>query len=281
MRTSRSAPRLRNMSEIETTTVSSWVELIDVLYRDSWNSDIRRFRSPYVFRGSPDFRNDLSTTLARAGQGFPDPGRLEGHLMRNFRKYAHMEAQLGSSVWNWLALAQHHGLQTRLLDWSYSPLVAAHFVTADLNQFEADGVIWCINHRRTNRRLPLALRELAEHEGVDVFSGEMLDKVADSLEKLQQLSKDDFVVFLEPPSLDERIVSQFALFSLMSNPSVRLDEWLEKHPETARRVVVPAAVKWEVRDKLDQSGVNERMLYPGLDGLGRWLSRYYRTRLPE
>ena len=269
------------MAEIETIVVSSWTELIEVLYRDSWNPELRRFRSPYVFRGTPDVRNDLSTTLMRAGLRSGDPGRLEGHLIRNFRKYAHLEAQLGSSVWNWLALAQHHGLQSRLLDWSYSPLVAAHFVTDNLNAFDVDGQIWCINHRETNRLLPAPLRQLAEREGVDVFTGEMLDRVADSLEKLRQLSADDFVLFLEPPSLDERIVSQFALFSLMSNPATALDQWLSRHPEVARKVVVPAAMKWEVRDKLDQSGVNERMLYPGLDGLSRWLSRYYRARPPE
>ena len=269
------------MAEIETIVVSSWTQLIDELYRDSWNPELRRFRSPFVFRGSADSRNDLSTTLMRAGQGASDPGRLEAHLIRNFRKYAHQEAQLGSSVWNWLALAQHHGLQTRLLDWTFSPLVAAHFVTDNLNAYDMDGLIWCINLRETNRRLPEPLRELARRESVDVFTGEMLDQVADSLEKLRQLSGDDFVLFLEPPSLDDRIVSQFSLFALMSNPSTSVDEWLKKHPELARKVVIPASLKWEVRDKLDQSGVNERMLYPGLDGLGRWLSRYYRARRPE
>ena len=201
--------------------------------------------------------------------------------MRTFRQYAHMEAQLGHSVWSWLALAQHHGLQTRLLDWTWSPLVAAHFVTANLNEFDVDGMIWCIDYRKSNRRLPKPLRELAEREGTDVFTGEMLDEVADSLDKLRRLSKDDFVLFLEPPSVDERIVSQFALFSLMSDPTKRLDKFLEQHPELARKIVIPAKLKWEVRDKLDQSGINERMLYPGLDGLARWLSRYYRMRPPD
>ncbi len=87
-----------------------------------------------------------------------------------------------------------------------------------------------------------------------------------------------FVVFLEPPSLDERIVNQFALFSLMSSPTARLHEWLEERPELCRRIVIPAAVKWEVRDKLDQANMTERVLFPGLDGLSRWLKRYYRPR---
>ncbi len=43
----------------------------------------------------------------------------------------------------------------------------------------------------------------------------------------------------------------------------------------SRRVIIPAGMKWEVRDKLDQAGITERMLFPGLDGLSAWLARYY------
>ena len=61
----------------------------------------------------------------------------------------------------------------------------------------------------------------------------------------------------------------------MSSTSATLDDWLAKHAKLARRVILPASLKWEVRDKLDQANVNERVLFPGLDGLSRWLTRYY------
>jgi hypothetical protein len=264
------------MPAIETVTVSGWAHLIDALYQGAWNEDLRRFRTPFVYRGMCDAACDLSTSLMRAARGYPDLARLEGHLLRNFRKYAQMDATVGRSIWSWLALAQHHGLQTRLLDWTWSPLIAAHFVTDNLDRYESDGVLWAVNVPGANRLLPAPLRELAEREGGDVFTAEMLDGVADSLDKLERLDANDFVVFLEPPSLNIRIANQFALFSLMSRPHGCLDSWLAAHEGLARRIVIPAALKWEVRDKLDQAGITERMLYPGLDGLGRWLSRYYR-----
>ena len=61
----------------------------------------------------------------------------------------------------------------------------------------------------------------------------------------------------------------------MSTASGRLDDWLAAKSDLLRRIVIPASLKWEVRDKLDQANVTERVLLPGLDGLSRWLKRYY------
>jgi hypothetical protein len=106
----------------------------------------------------------------------------------------------------------------------------------------------------------------------------MLASVADTLEAFDALAGDDFMLFLEPPSLDERIVNQAALFSVMSSPAADFRQWVERYPESCRRIIVPASLKWEVRDKLDQSNITERVLFPGLDGMSRWLRRYYTER---
>ncbi len=181
-------------------------------------------------------------------------------------------------MWNWLSLAKHHGLPTRLLDWSYSPYVALHFATVDVRHVEEDAAVWCVDFRRTNELLPASLKKLMRSDDANIFTTEMLNRVATSLAEFDSLSKRDFVVFFEPPSLDERIVNQFALFSLPSSPTLSLEELLKRRDSTYRRIIIPAALKWEVRDKLDQANITERVLFPGLDGLSQWLKRYFTTR---
>jgi hypothetical protein len=245
-----------------------------VLYGASWNESLGRFRSPFAFRGQPRAAENLSSGLLRLAAGRPNVERLELHLLRNFRKYAHGHSAGADSVWHWLALGQHRGLPTRLLDWTYSPLVALHFATANLGDMSVDGSVWMMNFVDANRLLPARLKRILRNEGSDTATVDMLN-VFGSLREFDRTARRPFVVFLEPPSLDPRIVNQLALFSLMSSPAATLDEWLARRPEVARRVIVPAALKWEIRDKLDQANINERVLFPGLDGLSRWLARYY------
>ena len=252
----------------------TWLDIVDELYEGSWNAGLERFRSPFAFRGATYDDRTLPSTLLRLAGERADVRRLELALLRNFRKYAHGEVTGTDSIWNWLALGQHRGLPTRLLDWTYSPLVALHFATDDPATFESDGVVWCVNFIEANKRLPARLRRMLEQEGSDTFTVEMLESFR-SLKDFDALRRDPFVVFVEPPAIDRRILNQLALFSLMSSPTARLDSWLARHPELCRKVVIPAALKWEIRDKLDQANINERVLFPGLDGLSRWLARYY------
>ena len=253
---------------------STWAELQELLFADSWNEELGRHRSNFAFRGRWDAHDTLSTSLMKLGG---DPARLEGHLVRSFRKYAASESVPVDFLWNWLALGQHHGLPTRMLDWTYSPYVALHFVTAKTECFERDGAVWMVDYVGAHDHVPDVLRLQLESEGANVFTTEMLGAAAAGIDELAQLG-DDFVVFLEAPSFDERIVNQYALFSLMSEPDASLDDWLGRHPHLARRLIVPPELKWEVRDKLDQAGINERVLFPGLDGLTRWVARYYAPR---
>lgn len=255
----------------------SWNELQDQLFHDAWHPELGRFRSRYAFRGLSDAEYALETTLMRLGGPYAS---LERHLLRNFRKYAHNMVER-ESVWHWLSVAQHHGLPTRLLDWTYSPLVAMHFATANIDRFDRDGAIWAVNYVRTHERLPRDLRERLEAEGANVFTVQILSECAESLDSFRGGAADDVALFFEPSSLDDRIVNQFALFSTLSSAELAFDEWLRRQPGMWRKIVIPASLKWEIRDKLDQANVTERVLFPGLDGLTSWLRRHYSPNDPR
>ena len=258
----------------------SWTSLLEQIYEGSWNQELRRFRSPFAFRGLPDIGQPLINRLTRLAGDHPDVGKIELAMLRNFRKYAVEQAPAAvDSIWQWLAVAQHHDLPTRLIDWSYSPLVALHFATSTPADYGNDGVVWCIDFVRANALLPRRLRAILDEEGSDTFTVDMLGGFG-SLRDFDALAGKPFLLFLEPPALDARILNQAALFSLMPSPSASLHEWVDEHPDLVRRVVVPAELKWEVRDKLDQANISERTLFPGLDGLSRSLERYYFPRRP-
>jgi hypothetical protein len=246
--------------------------LQEALFAESWNASISRHRSNFVFRGVPRETHALDSSLQTGGFV-----AHEMRLLTSFRKYALRSPVHGDWVWNWLSLAKHHGLPTRLLDWTYSPYVAMHFVTYNLREFDQDGAIWCVDFRKTNELLPKRLRKMLDDDEANIFTTEMLNSVATTLEEFDRMG-DDFVLFFEPPSLDERIVNQFALFSLPSSAKLSLEGLLKRREGMYRRLIIPAALKWEIRDKLDQANITERVLFPGLDGLSMWLKRYFTTR---
>lgn len=274
-------------------TINSWCQLQEELFQGSWNDTIQRYRSPCVFRGLSDKSYRLETSLMRLGGPY---WQLEQHLLRNFRKYAQSVAGELGSFWHLLSVAQHHGLPTRLMDWTHSPFVALHFATASLERLDTDGVIWVVDFERAHNHLPGSLRNRLNDEGAQAFTVELLKSLrqrmrmpvseestfhefVETLTEFDALGKEqEFLLFFEPPSLNQRIVNQFALFSVMPNSRRKIDEWLNNHPDLYRRLIIPAELKWECRDKLDQSNITERVLFPGLDGLGSWLKRYYSPR---
>lgn len=250
--------------------ITSWREFDDAVATAGAAGSDERVHSSLVFRGLARSSYSNVPSLARLGE---DSSRLERHLIRNFRKYAHRERP-GPTLWDWLSLAQHHGLPTRLLDWTFSPFVAAHFATAA--HPGEDAVVWAVDCAAAHELLPVGLKSALGTEGATVFTTELLAEHAPSLEVLDRFGEGDpFVLFFEPPSLDDRIVNQSAVLSTMSNPCTGMEEWFEANPGLWHAWLLTPAAKAEIRERLDQANITERVLMPGLDGLAAWLRRYY------
>jgi hypothetical protein len=112
-----------------------------------------------------------------------------------------------------------------------------------------------------------------EDENAAAFTTKMLDDL--DVEPFDNIDP-PFALIFEPPSIDERVVNQYAGLSVMSQVDADFGDWLKKQRgKLARKLLIPASPKPEIREKLDQSNINERVIYPGLDGIARWLKRYY------
>ncbi len=258
----------------------SWTHLHELLFEGSWNDELQHHRSHHAFRGNSNANYRLEPSLMRIGEGYHE---REKHLLRKFQKYAHRNVVEKDSVWHWLSVAEHHGLPTRLMDWTYSPLVALHFATHNIREFGIDGCVWKVDYDEIHEHLPDSLKKALRAEGAHIFTVGILDKYVKDLAALDKMPSDlnDFLLFFEPPSLDDRIMNQFAYFSIASNPTLVIDDWFSRvtSPRAWQKIVIPAGLKWEVRDKLDQANISERVLFPGLDGLSRWLRRHYTKRV--
>jgi hypothetical protein len=260
---------------IQEVTVRSLGELIDRVTPERPDPATGRRRDSCVYHGSSDARRALLTSLDRLGGVNPPHTKtgLEEHILRNFARYSRPHLEHASDAWELLVAAQHHGVPTRLLDWTYSPLVAAHFAT--LGEAECDRAIWRLNWKKVHQHfgfpeLALLIDDLHELVGRDgPFTPWRLINEGDSAKP--------FACMIEPPTLDVRISAQAATFTLCSDTRHSFDEFLAKHglEKVLTRFVVPKEVSGLVRDQLDMAGMDERRLFPDLDGVSSQLRRYY------
>jgi hypothetical protein len=276
-------PEVRVEFPIPYSKVKSWKALLNALHARSvipvQPKQGGHYRSPYVFRGMSCSEWPLFTSLER----LKSPAQtVEPALLRSFRKYAPRGTFARDSDWEALAVAQHNGLPTRLLDWSVSPLIAAHFATSEREHFGKDGVIWCVDViALRDQILPEDVAKHIQDAKAAVFDVSLLEQAFSGLLAFDATRArfGEFGVFFEPPSLDARIANQTGILSAMNGPEASHQRFMETiaatFPDAVHRIIIHKTAKPEVRDMLDQNNIHERMLFPGLPGLCDWLKRYY------
>ena len=253
--------------------VHSFEELQDIIFADCYDEKTMRYRNNYVYRGVGCATFGLISTLNRICS---HELSLEKAILRSFAKYGYADIHQISSFWQLVAMGQHHGLPTRLLDWTYSPLVAAHFATEDISIYHEDGAIYCFDLSEVGDQLPASLRQAMIKNDTEVFTIAMLDAQIHDFDDMQKLQQKPYFLFYEPASGNDRIANQYALFGVCSDPHYSLEELMNrKEMHSLYKIVIPKEVKLEIRDKLDYINVSERLIYPGLDGICRWITRRY------
>ena len=197
-------------------------------------------RGRWVFRGHSDAAFKL---IPSAGRGTPPPSvtreKYERSLFDMFRREARaFLTTLPADQWEWLSIAQHHGLPTRLLDWTHSVLVALYFAVE--NGVEVDGQIF-------------ALRSAGKASEAELSSSPF--ELADPVKYY-------------PNVVVPRIRAQESLFVACAALEAPLDERLRDGwiIECWR---VPASRKEQLRYELYRLGVHAASLFPDIDGLAR------------
>jgi hypothetical protein len=257
--------------------VRSLGDLIDKVTPLEPNPATGRRRDTGVYRGASDATRPLLTSLDRLGGINPPHTKawLEEHILRNFIRYSRPYFPVPPvNEWELLVAAQHHGLPTRLLDWTYSPLVASHFATLDRHT-GYDRAVWRLDWQIVHRafdfpELALLIQDLDElvTRGGHFSPWDLMNRQGEEFH---------FACMLEPPSLDVRIVSQSAVFTLCTDKWQSFDSFLVQHDlgSALTKFIILAEDVGKFRDQLDMVGMDERRLFPDLDGLAAQLQRYY------
>ena len=256
----------------------------------------------WIFRGHSNADWALETTLFRGALDFGYRDSLthaENWMLREFKRRAHhfvANPPPEDDKLEWLALIQHFGGPTRLLDFSHSFYVAAFFA---MERGEKEAAIWAIHEDEL-------ARSVADETGADI---KMENVVEVNRRHIALVLNSDqskpIVVNMEPERMNERLSIQQGLFLLPGDLRVPFMSVLEKtfkfppggladrapikwESEMANRVplesnivkiVLPRSMHSEALDDLHQMNMNSATLFPGLDGFAR--SLYFRLRTSE
>lgn len=248
----------------------------------SWRDFLRireGFSDRWVFRGqSSDY--PLMTSLERACNDYcvdlkKAPG-IELQLIRDFRRrYSGDDRNLVlEDTLYCLALMQHHGAPTRLLDWTYSPFVAAYFALE--KALSSSPVVWCLNGDWCHRQACLVAGEnLIRKRNIDKTRNDM------SFIPLYMRKKRLKLVFLENPFLfNERLIIQQGVFLCPGNISVPLEDnlrqlnaWTDNNSIVKLRFDMGRENYLNAIQELLHMNVGRANLFPGLDGFAQSLKQ--------
>lgn len=195
-----------------------------------------KYENEYLlYRGQNSASWELKPKLFRNSMplDFSSINDYEKWLLKEFKRkaYPYLETKPNND-WEWLALGQHHGLATRLLDWTTNPLVALFFAVYQ-SQEKFDAIVLIYNHGNQ----PIEITKLESPFFVK-----------------------DRVIY-EPSFIDKRIIAQHALFTV--EPENIEDVTLSKDRSIYSLSIPPSSIN-QIKKELSKLGFNEHTMFPGL-----------------
>lgn len=223
------------------------------------------------FRGHSDSRWELLCSLGRRAPEEFKTNNLETILYYDFMSQGGPLLDKPSSSWDVLFLMQHHGIPTRLLDWSNTfgvalyfaikPFIASISVIPELvKQLPVEPCVWVLDPFELNRHMSgeqAVLNPEVDLEGTyqEVFIDE-------------QKTLGAKVLAINPTHIGKRLAAQRGCFTLHADMVTPLEAGA---PPFLRKFDIPSEAIPEAIQFLQLAGMNEYTLFPDLDGLARHL----------
>jgi len=210
----------------------------------TWVLDKKKESPNWIFRGERDSRWPLKPRVGRLKHKYRSLKEYEEAMFREFcRCIFSFEGYRRLEKIELLAVAQHHGLPTRLLDWTYNPLVAAFFAVNEIG---------------------IPVDELYTHFSIIGFKysekRNILNLNVDPL-------KFGVVKVFKPAHVTKRITAQNGLFLVSFNPSKDLQDFGLTSNEELVKLEIPISERKKWREDLHCFGINPSTLFPDPDGI--------------
>ena len=228
--------------------------------------------SQYWFRGHSQVHEELTPRIYRKEYFSPPKPDIETNIYNAFKLRApslHSNLPLKDNHVEWLFIMQHHGLPTRLLDWTESVLVALYFATSSFP--ESDGEIWVLLPGVLNLCSDVQGIAYQHHPSVSFLAHEPL--ISDHHKLLRHYGLKDTPIYplaLLPPLNFPRMSMQSSVFTIHPKPNPSLINQIPQLlPENIHlvRYIIPKKYKAQLFSNLYSLGIKQHTLFPDLDSL--------------
>jgi len=243
---------------------------MDTVTIDSWKSFVACADEldDWAFRGHRAAQQPLVSSLCRRLTQFcPDKSQWpqrEARALRIFRRKAHIylaERSVLEDDLRCLAMMQHHGAPTRLLDFTKSPFVAAFFA---LEGAVEDAAIYALNTPALWNAVPNFDASLTR-DVIDPRRG-------DNFARYFATNKHPLLWCGEPAEMGRRLVAQSGLFVVPGQLDLTLEQILSHYASQEpllKKIVMPHGLREQVMHALYRMNITHATLFPDLDGLAR------------